>query len=94
MTMQYDVKAAHTNGTGLLVGYRTRIKSIIFCSSNTAGTIKLTDGTANGPELFQIDTGTNSNTVNILLPGEGILASVGVYVATYTNVTSLTVIYG
>ena len=43
MTMQYDVKQAHLNQSGILVPFGTRIKAISFTGSATAGTLILFD---------------------------------------------------
>ena len=43
MTMQYDVKQAHLNQSGILVPFGTRIKAISFTGSATAGTVVLFD---------------------------------------------------
>jgi len=39
MTMQYDVKASHLSGTGLMVSGRTRLKNLIYLGTGTAGSI-------------------------------------------------------
>jgi len=41
--MQYDVKQAHLNQSGILVPFGTRIKAISFTGSATAGTVVLFD---------------------------------------------------
>jgi len=43
MTMQYDVKQAHLNQSGIMVPFGTRIKGISFTGSATAGTVVLFD---------------------------------------------------
>ena len=43
MTMQYDVKQAHLNQSGIMVPFGTRIKAISFTGSATAGTVVLFD---------------------------------------------------
>jgi len=52
MTMQYDVLAAHTNVTGQMVGYRTRVKGLSVTGSGSAGYFYLWDSL----------TGTNAAT--------------------------------
>ena len=43
MTMQYDVKQAHLNNSGILVPFTTRIKAVSFTGSATAGSLTLFD---------------------------------------------------
>jgi hypothetical protein len=45
MSMQYDVKSAHTNQTGFLYVGRTRLKGFLAISSATAGTVNVWDVT-------------------------------------------------
>ncbi len=59
-----------------------------------AGMARFLDASG-GNVLLELDTGTNSNMTNVILPGEGILFPNGVW---YTSVsvapTGITVIYG
>lgn len=97
MSMQYDVKSAHTGGTqtnqALITG-RVRIKSVIITGGAGAGMARFLDASG-GNVLLELDTGSNSNMTNVLLPGEGILFPNGVW---YTSVSvaplGVTVIYG
>jgi hypothetical protein len=95
MTMQYDVKSAHTNTSAVLVAARCRLKQITFNSNGTAGTIILYDNAsaASGNVLWQFDFGANVVAIPVLFPGEGILAYNGIY-ATLTNANSCTICYG
>jgi len=43
MTMQYDVKQAHLNQSGIMVPFGTRVKAVSFTGSATAGTLVLFD---------------------------------------------------
>jgi len=43
MAMQYDVKQAHLNQSGILVPFGTRIKGISFTGTATAGSLNLFD---------------------------------------------------
>ena len=45
MTMQYDVKSAHSSGSGLLVPSRCRLKNLIYLGTGTAGGIDVFDTT-------------------------------------------------
>jgi hypothetical protein len=97
MTMQYDVKSAHTGGTQTnlaLVSGRVRLKSVIITGGAGAGMGRFLDASG-GNILLELDTGTNSNMTNVVLPGEGILFPNGIW---YTSVsvapTGITVCYG
>lgn len=43
MGMQYDVKQAHLNGSGIMVPFRTRIKGISVTGTATAGQLSIFD---------------------------------------------------
>jgi hypothetical protein len=43
MTMQYDVKQAHLNQSGIMVPFGTRIKAVSFTGSASAGSLSLFD---------------------------------------------------
>lgn len=104
MGMQYDVFASapltssgqmeDASGTNVLA--RVRIKTIYGVSGTSAGSVAFYDGTSNAaPILITVNspTASNSGTFWIPLPGEGILASTGVY-AEVTNAASIMIIYG
>jgi hypothetical protein len=95
--MQTDVKATHANGaqTNLaMVSGRTRLKSVIVTGGTGAGTVKFLDASG-GNVLLELDTGANSNTTNIILPGEGILFPNGIwYTAVAVVPIGVTVVYG
>ena len=96
MAMQYDVKAVHTNATGSIVGFSTRVKGFSICATaSQAGTLVLKDGGSGGTTLLEVDIPSNSNPNSFytLIPGEGIRFSTSVY-ATLTNIASVTVYYG
>ena len=94
MTMQYDVKSAYLAATGQFVTGRCRLKNIVFLPNGTAGSIVIYDGTDNtGPVVWQTKTLTGVQPFQLIVPGEGILASIGLY-AVLTNVSSATVCYG
>lgn len=97
MTMQYDVKSVHTGGTQTnqaLISGRVRIKSVVVTGGAGAGMAKFLDASG-GNILLELDTGTNSNMTNVILPGEGILFPNGVwYTSASVAPTGVTVIYG
>ena len=43
--MQYDVKASHLSGSGLMVSGRVRLKNLIYLGTGTAGSIDVFDTT-------------------------------------------------
>ena len=97
MAMQTDVKSAHTGGaqTNLaLVSGRARLKSVIITGGAAAGMGRFLDASG-GNILLELDTGSNSNMTNVILPGEGILFPNGIW---YTSVSTaplgITVCYG
>ena len=94
--MQTDVKAEHSTGSGIIYVGRTRVKAIICLGASTAGDIVLYDNAsaASGTELIRFAVpGNANNVVDVILPGEGILAQNGVYAPVPTGY-SVTVIYG
>lgn len=94
MTMQYDVKSAYLTATGQFVVGRCRLKNVVFLPNGTAGSIVIYDGTDNtGPVVWQTKTLTGVQPFQLIVPGEGILATVGLY-AVFTNISSATVLYG
>lgn len=95
--MQTDVKAAHTGGTQTnlaLVSGRVRLKAVVITGGAGAGMARFLDASG-GKVLLELDTGSNSNMTNVLLPGEGILFPDGIW---YTSVSvapiGITVLYG
>ena len=97
MTMQYDVKSAHTGGAQTnqaLVTGRVRLKSVIITGGASAGMARFLDASS-GNVLLELDTGSNSNMTNVILPGEGILFPNGIwYTAVATVPVGITVCYG
>ena len=92
MAMQTDVKAVHTEATGAVVTGRTRLKAYQAISGGTAGDIVFTDGSG-GAELLRFNISTGTQPISLLIPGEGILASSGIYV-TLPTAAKVTVFYG
>lgn len=97
MSMQTDVQSAHTGGTQTnlaLVAGRVRLKSVVITGGAGAGMGRFLDASG-GNVLLELDTGSNSNMTNVLLPGEGILFPNGIW---YTSVSvapiGITVVYG
>lgn len=93
MTMQTDVKNVHLNASGLLVGYRTRIKSMVLTSTGTgAGTVLVKDGGSGGTTVIEIDVPATAAFHSVTIPGEGVLCKINAY-ATLTN-CYVSVFYG
>jgi hypothetical protein len=70
MAMQYDVKQAHLNQSGILVPFGTRVKAVSFTGSATAGTLVLFD-TVTAP----VTTGTyarSGTTVTVTQTAHGL----------------------
>jgi hypothetical protein len=97
MSMQTDVKSIRTGGAQTnqaLISGRTRVKSVIITGGGGSGAAKFLDASG-GNVLLELDTGSNSNMTNIILPGEGILFPDGVwYTATAVVPVGVTVVYG
>ena len=105
MTMQYDVKQAHLNGSGILVPFTTRIKGVSFTGSATAGSLTLFD-TVTAP-VTTATYGRSGTTVTItqaahglttgqiigidFAAGTGGTATNGNYAVTVTNSSTFTV---
>lgn len=97
MAMQTDVKSARTGGTQTnlaLVTGRVRLKSVIITGGTGTGVGRFLDASG-GNVLLELDTASNSNMTNVLLPGEGIVFPNGIW---YTSVAvapiGVTVCYG
>ena len=97
MGMQTDVKSVHTGGAQTnqaLISGRVRVKSIVITGGATAGMARFLDASG-GNILIELDTGSNSNMTNVLLPGEGVVFPNGVwYTAVATAPLGITVFYG
>ena len=97
MAMQYDVRSIRTGGTQTnqaLISGRVRVKSVVITGGASAGIARFLDASG-GNILLELDTGSNSNMTNVLIPGEGILFPNGVwYTSSGTAPIGVTVIYG
>jgi hypothetical protein len=98
MGMQTDVKSVHRSTAGSFYADRTRLKAFIITPAvSTACTFEIRDGSATAPILFTMDitSQTVANSTYILVPGEGILATAGLYLTlSVGSLTGLTVFYG
>ena len=93
MTFQYDVKAAHREGTGDLVSGRNRLKAYQCISGGTAGDIIFRDGGASGTIRLQFNIGTGTQPISITIPGDGILFFDDIHITT-PALAKVTVFYG
>lgn len=93
--MQTDVRSQHVTASGNIAGLgRARFKSISYRGNGTDGYVKLRDGGASGTILCELDVGTSDSfTIYVLLPGEGLLFPNGIYIE-LSNVSAATVFYG
>jgi hypothetical protein len=96
--MQTDVKSAHLSAAGSYYVGRTRIKGFVVSpKASTAATFEIRDGGSSAAVLFTMDIASlaTPNTFYVLIPGEGILASTGLYLTlSVGSVTGITVFYG
>jgi len=95
MSMQTDVKSQHVTASGNIAGLsRNRFKALSYRGSGADGYVRLRDGGASGTILCELDVGTSDTfTIYVLLPGEGILFPSGIYID-ISNVNAATVFYG
>lgn len=91
MAMQTDVKAIERTTTGTAYAAPARVKGVLI-SFATGGTVVVKDGGASGTTVFSYTAPAAAGTVNVLLPGEGILCRTDIHV-TLSSATA-TVFYG
>ena len=99
MSMQTDVLSAHLSAAGTFyASNRTRLKGIIIAPKvSTAATFEIRTTSATGPILYTMDIASlgTPNTTCIVIPGEGILASAGLYLTlSVGSVIGITIFYG
>ena len=73
MTMQYDVKQAHLNQSGILVNQRTRVKAVAFVGTASAGQFVLFD-TTTAPVSSSVTYARSGNTITVSKTAHGLLA--------------------
>ena len=89
-----DVFSAHATVSSALINRRCRLRGVVVnTSSGTSGDVIFYDNAAaaSGSVLLEVDEKAQS-TVDIIIPGDGILAKNGVYVSLPANV-SATIFY-
>jgi hypothetical protein len=94
MTMQYDVLSSYnTSSPANITSNRQRLKGFMYLGNGQVGAITYTD-TTSGAILYKMAvSASDTYTINMILPGEGILAAGGLTL-TFTNCTYVTTIYG
>ena len=96
--MQTDVLSAHLSAAGSYYAGRTRLRGMVISpKASTAATFEIRNGSSTGAILYTMDIASlgTPNTFYVLIPGEGILASTGLYLTLSTgSVTGITVFYG
>ena len=94
MGMQTDVLATHLTASGTVSGNRNRLKAVSYRGNGLDGSLVFKDGSASGTTLLELDVGTSDSfTIYVILPGEGILFQNSIYAA-LTNVAAITAFYG
>ena len=105
MTMQYDVRSAHSSGSGQMVAYRTRLKNLIYQGNGTAGSIDIFDTTSapvttatyarSGSTVTVTSTGHGLTTGQVIgityAAASGSSAVAGNYTITVTNANTFTI---
>jgi len=96
--MQTDVKAAHLSVAGSYYGGRTRLRGIVVTpKATTAATFEIRNGSDTADVLYTMDIPSlgTPNSFYVLIPGEGVVASSGLYLTlSVGSVTGITVFYG
>jgi hypothetical protein len=96
--MQTDVHSDHASAAGSIHAGRTRIKGIVVSpKASTAATFEIRNGSATAAVLFTMDIASlgTPNVFYMKVPGEGILATDGLYLTlSVGSVTGITVFHG
>ena len=96
--MQTDVLSTHLSAAGSYYAGRTRLRGMVISpKASTAATFEIRNGSSTGAVLYTMDIASlgTPNTFYVLIPGEGILASTGLYLTlSVGSVTGITVFYG
>ena len=92
--MQTDVKsgAAAAATSTAVTSVRARVKAIALTFTASAGAITITDGNG-GATIFTYTPPAAAGSMYMLIPGEGMLCTNGIYVTNGTG-TAATVFYG
>jgi|688.fasta_scaffold53940_10 hypothetical protein len=94
MGMQTDILSTHLTASGTVSANRNRLKAVSYRGNGLDGSLIFKDGGASGTTLLELDVGTSDSfTIYVILPGEGILFQNNIYAA-LTNVSAITAFYG
>lgn len=83
--MQTDVQAASLASTNTAYAGRTRVRGLVI-SYASGGTVVLKDGGASGTTMFSFTAPAAAGSINVVIPGEGILFRTDVH-ATLSSAT-------
>lgn len=80
MGMQTDVKAKYLEADGAIFAGRARLKGLTVAVSTAGAALAVYDNAsaASGTKVIEVSTAV-AGVVNVLIPGEGILANNGLY---------------
>ena len=93
MSFASDLQSVTRTGDAQMINGRTRVQAIYYVSTNTAGSIRLYDGTDNTPDPeVVLATPASVGSVDLILPDAGLLFKQGVYMD-LSNVTSVTLFF-
>ena len=92
MGMQTDIKAASVAVSGTAYGGRTRVRGALVEPGTGVGSVVFKDGGVSGTTVMTINTVANGEPFSVVIPAEGVLFVIDVYVA-LTN-AKVTVFYG
>lgn len=94
MSVSTDVLATYLTADGVVSANRARLKSVAYRGDGIAGSILFKNGGASGATLLELYVSASDTfTIYLPLPGEGIVFSDGIY-ADITHVSALTTFYG
>ena len=85
-----EVLSAHAHTSSVLVSRRSRLRGVVVnTTSGTGGDVIFYDNASagSGRVLMEVDEKSQSM-VDIIIPGDGILAKNGIYVSLPANVTA------
>lgn len=94
MMMESDVRSTRRTSSGTVISGPTRLKAMSLLAGATVGSVQFRDGGASGTILCEVDTpvGT-SQTVQVLLPGNGIRFTTDIYATFVGGVVAATSYY-
>jgi hypothetical protein len=94
MSVQYDVKSNEIDSSGSIVNGPARLKGIYVVGGATAGSIDFVDSTTSaGSILVTVDT-VVTNAAYILIPGDGVKFTNGIYANFNGGAAATTAFYG